>query len=267
MTEANRKTYIAGNWKMNKSRSEAKELVTAIAEGVKGKQSLPEIMVFPPFTSLDVARTAIGGSPVALGAQNLDDHDSGAYTGEVSANMLVDAGCSYVIIGHSERRQYYGETNQTVPLKVKAALNKGLVPVICVGELLDERENNLTDPVVKRQVGAAVQGLSQDELKKIIIAYEPVWAIGTGKVCESPEAARVISVIRASLKQFFEDKDGPNSVPILYGGSMNAKNADELLAQDEIDGGLIGGASLKAEDFLSIINSAAKRPRLSAAKA
>lgn len=267
MTETNRKTYIAGNWKMNKTRAEAKELVEAVVKGVKADAKLPEIIVFPPFTSLDVAFAAAHNSSIAVGAQNLDDHDSGAYTGEVSAKMLIDVGAKYVIIGHSERRQYYGETNQTVPLKVKAALTNGLIPVICVGELLDERENNLTDPVVKRQVGAAVSGLSQDELKKVIIAYEPVWAIGTGKVCESPEAARVISVIRQSLKQFFEDKDGPEAVPILYGGSMNAKNADELLAQDEIDGGLIGGASLKAEDFLSIISSACKRQRLSAAKA
>lgn len=267
MTEANRKTIIAGNWKMNKTRKEAKELVDGIVNGIKGEKELPEIVVFPPFTSLDVAVASASGSAVKVGGQNMDEHDSGAYTGEVSAKMLLDVGASYVIIGHSERRQYYGETNQSVPLKVKAALDSGLVPVICVGELLDERENNLTDPVVKRQVGAAVTGLTQDELLKVVIAYEPVWAIGTGKVCESQEAARVISLIRVTLKQFLEDKELSNRVPILYGGSMNAKNADELMAQDEIDGGLIGGASLKAEDFLSIIGSACDRPRLSAAKA
>ena len=180
--------------------------------------------------------------------------------------MLSDLGSTHVIIGHSERRLYFGETNQTVPLKVKAALDSGLVPVICVGELLDERENNLTDPVVKRQVGAAVSALSVSELQKIVIAYEPVWAIGTGKVCESVEAARVIAVIRKTLKEFLDNKDLSETIPILYGGSMSAKNADELLAQDEIDGGLIGGASLKADDFLSIIRSAAKRSRLSAAR-
>ncbi len=262
-----RQTIIAGNWKMNKLRAEAKELVDGIAQGVKGESVLPEIVVFPPFTSLDVAVSAASGSVVKVGAQNLDEHESGAYTGEVSAKMLVDAGCKYVIIGHSERRQYYGETNQSVPLKVKAALDQGLVPVICVGELLDERENNLTDPVVKRQVGAALTGLTLPELMKVVIAYEPVWAIGTGKTCEAKEASRVISVLRNTLKQFLEDKDDSDKVPILYGGSMNAKNADELLAEEQIDGGLIGGASLKPEDFLSIIKSASKRPRLSAAKA
>lgn len=258
----NRKTIIAGNWKMNKLRAEAKELVEAIVKGVPDEKQLPEIVLFPPFTSLDVVATASKGSPLKFGAQNLDNHESGAYTGEVSAKMLVDVACSYVLIGHSERRQYYGETNQSVPLKVKAALDNGLVPVICVGELLDERENNLTDPVVKRQVGAALAGLTQDEVSKVVIAYEPVWAIGTGKVCESQEAARVISVIRNTFKQFLEDKDLCQKIPILYGGSMNAKNADELLAQDEIDGGLIGGASLKSDEFLSIIKSACKRPRL-----
>lgn len=266
MTEA-RKTIIAGNWKMNKLRNEAKELVQAVVEGVKNEKSLPEIVVFPPFTSLDVVAAAAGKGPVKFGAQNLDEHESGAYTGEVSAKMLVDAGCTYVIIGHSERRQYYGETNQSVPLKVKAALDQGLVPVVCVGELLDERENSLTDPVVKRQVGAAISGLTQEELGKVVIAYEPVWAIGTGKTCEASEASRVISLIRNTLKQFLDNKDDSDKICILYGGSMNAKNADELLAENQIDGGLIGGASLKAEDFLSIIQSASKRPRLSAAKA
>ena len=262
-----RKTIIAGNWKMNKTRKEAKELLEAIVAGAKAETNLPEIVVFPPFTSLDVAATACSGSPVKFGGQNLDSHDAGAFTGEVSAPMLVDVGSTYVLIGHSERRQFYGENNQTVPLKVKMALDHKLTPIICVGELLDERENSLTDPVVKRQVGAAVAGLTQEELERVVFAYEPVWAIGTGKVCEATEAARVVSNIRKTLTQFWDDKDKVELVPVLYGGSMNAKNADELLAQDEIDGGLIGGASLKAEDFLSIIKSASKRPRLSAAKA
>lgn len=267
MTEANRKTIIAGNWKMNKLRKEAQELAETIVKGLGTEKNLPEILMCPPFSSLDVVSAAVKNSPVKVGGQNLDNHDSGAYTGEISARMLVDVGCTHVIIGHSERRQYYGESNQTVPLKVKAALDNGLIPVVCVGELLDERENSLTDPVVKRQTGAALQGLSQDEVVKVVIAYEPVWAIGTGKTCEAQEAARVISVIRNTLKQFLEDKDLSETIPILYGGSMNAKNADELLAQEQIDGGLIGGASLKAEDFLSIIKSASKRPRLSAASA
>ncbi|MBX9687297.1 MAG: triose-phosphate isomerase [Candidatus Obscuribacterales bacterium] len=260
-----RKTIIAGNWKMNKLRAEAGELVEAVVQGIKGLPAeSPEVIIFPPYTSLDVLAAATKGSKINFGAQNLDNHDSGAYTGEVSAKMLVDVGCKYVLIGHSERRQYYGETNQSVPLKVKAALDNGLVPVVCVGELLDERENELTDPVVKRQVGAALMGLTQEEIKKVVLAYEPVWAIGTGKVCESAEAARVIGLIRSSLKQFLEDKEIANQIPILYGGSMNAKNAEELLSKDEIDGGLIGGASLKADEFLTIIRAAAKRPRLAA---
>lgn len=267
MTEAKRKTVIAGNWKMNKTRKEAKELTDAVLKGMQKLENLPEVVLFPPFTCLDVVAGSAQNTAVKFGGQNLDSHDSGAFTGEISAPMLVDIGANYVIIGHSERRQFFGETNQTVPLKVKAALNHNLIPVICVGELLDERENNLTDPVVKRQVGAAVSGLSEAELQKIVIAYEPVWAIGTGKVCEAAEAARVIGVIRVTLKQFLTDKDMVQKIPILYGGSMNAKNADELLAQGEIDGGLIGGASLKADEFLSIIGSACKRSRLSVAKA
>lgn len=267
MSEGMRKTIIAGNWKMNKLRGEAKQLLEGIVAGIANEKNLPEIIVFPPFTSLDVAAGVCKGSAVRFGAQNIDEHESGAYTGEISAPMLVDAGATYVIIGHSERRQFYGETNQTVPLKVKMALDHKLTPIVCVGELLDERENNLTDPVVKRQVGAAVAGLSQEELQRVVIAYEPVWAIGTGKVCEATEAARVARNIRVTLKQFWDDKDKVELVPVLYGGSMNAKNADEILAQDDIDGGLIGGASLKAEDFLSIIKSASKRARLSASKA
>jgi len=267
MSKANRKTIIAGNWKMNKLRGEARELLDAVVKAVGDQKNLLEIVVFPPYTSLDVAATSLKDSPVKFGAQNMDNHDSGAYTGEVSAKMLTDIGATYVIIGHSERRMYFAETNQTVPLKVKAALDNGLVPVVCVGELLDERENNLTDPVVKRQVGAALTGLTPEELSKVVIAYEPVWAIGTGKVCESPEAARVIGLIRVTLKQFLDKQpELSDSIPILYGGSMNAKNADELLAQEEIDGGLIGGASLKVEDFHAIIQSASKRARLSAAR-
>lgn len=261
-----RKTIIAGNWKMNKTRSEAKELATAIAAGVKSIERMPEVVICPPFTSLDTAGAAIAGTQVKLGAQNLDHRPSGAFTGEVSAPMLIDSGATYVIIGHSERRQFFGETNQTVPLKVKAALDHKLTPIICVGELLDERENNLTDPVVKRQVGASINGLTEEEILAVVFAYEPVWAIGTGKTCEAAEAARVVALVRKTLVQFVKEKETTEKVPVLYGGSMNAGNADELLAQDEIDGGLIGGASLKPEDFLSIIKSAAKRPRLSAVK-
>lgn len=267
MSDKVRKTIIAGNWKMNKLRKEASELASALVAGTKGKENLPEIVLCPPFTCLDVVVAAAKGSQVKVGAQNVDHRDSGAFTGEVAPPMLVDCGATYVIIGHSERRQFFGETNQSVPLRVKAALNHGLTPIVCVGELLDERENELTDPVVKRQVGAAVNGLTEEEIVKLVFAYEPVWAIGTGKVCESKEAARVVALVRSTLKASFQNKDKAELVPVLYGGSMSAKNAEELLAQDEIDGGLIGGASLKADEFLEIINHACKRPRLSAAKA
>lgn len=267
MSDKVRKTIIAGNWKMNKLRKEASELASAIVAGTKGKENLPEIVLCPPFTSLDVVVASTKGSPVKAGAQNVDYRDSGAFTGEIAPPMIVDSGATYVIIGHSERRQFFGETNQTVPQRVKAALSHGLTPIVCVGELLDERENELTDPVVKRQVGAAITGLTEDEMLKLVFAYEPVWAIGTGKVCESKEAARVVALVRSTLKQSFQNKDASQQVPVLYGGSMNAKNAEELLAQDEIDGGLIGGAALKADEFLEIINHACKRPRLSAAKA
>ncbi|MBY0545729.1 MAG: triose-phosphate isomerase [Candidatus Obscuribacterales bacterium] len=267
MSDKVRKTIIAGNWKMNKLRKEASELASALVAGTKGKENLPEIVLCPPFTCLDVVVAAAKGSPVKVGAQNVDHRDSGAFTGEIAPPMLVDCGASYVIIGHSERRQFFGETNQTVPLRVKAALNHGLTPIVCVGELLDERENELTDPVVKRQVGAAVTGLTEEEILKLVFAYEPVWAIGTGKVCESKEAARVVALVRSTLKASFQNKETAEQVPVLYGGSMSAKNAEELLAQDEIDGGLIGGASLKADEFLEIINHACKRPRLSATKA
>ena len=259
MSDKKRKTIIAGNWKMNKLRQEAAELAAAIVTGAKGRENLPAIVLCPPFTSLDVVAAATKGSGIEVGAQNVDYRDSGAFTGEIAPNMLLDAGATCVLIGHSERRQFFGETNSTVPLKVKAALTHKLKPIVCVGELLDERESNLTDPVVKRQVGAAISGLSEDEIQSIIFAYEPVWAIGTGQVCEAAEAARVIGLIRTTLKQFFQDKDATQFISILYGGSMNAKNAAELLAQDEIDGGLIGGASLKADDFLEIIAAACKR--------
>lgn len=258
-----RQTIIAGNWKMNLNRSEAKQLTGAIFEGVKGQSDLPAIVLCPPFTSLEMVASIIDSNTVALGAQNMDYRDSGAFTGEVSPPMLLDLNVKYIIIGHSERRQIFGETNQTVNLKLKAALSHKLLPIVCVGETLDERENNLTDSVVSRQVVAALQGLTADELAPLVIAYEPVWAIGTGKVCEAMEANRVIRTIRQTLANS-TSQDLANRVPILYGGSVNSKNVDEQLIQSDIDGSLVGGASLKADEFLSIIASA-RRSRLKVA--
>lgn len=258
MAHPRRKTIIAGNWKMNKTRDEAKALVNALVSGLAGQKDLPEILVFPPFTALDAVCGVAAGSPVKVGAQNMDYRDAGAFTGEISPLMLIDLGLNHVLIGHSERRQFFGETNQTVPLKVKAALDKGLTPVICVGELLDERENNLTDPVVKRQVGAAVNGLTSEEVNKVVFAYEPVWAIGTGRVCEAGEAARVAQQIRHTLRQFMPAPYDPENVSVLYGGSVTAANAEEIIGQEPVDGALVGGASLKPDEFLTIVKSAKK---------
>lgn len=259
-----RQTIIAGNWKMNTNRAEAQALASAIFEGIKGQSDLPTIVLCPPFTGLETVGDAIDFKTVALGAQNMDHRDAGAFTGEVSPPMLLDLKVQYILIGHSERRQFFGETNQTVNLKLKAALQHKLVPIVCVGETLDERESNLTDSVVSRQVVAALQGFTPEELTPLVVAYEPVWAIGTGKVCEAMEANRVIRTIRQTLANS-TSQDLANKVPILYGGSVNSKNVDEQLIQSDIDGSLVGGASLKADEFLSIIASA-KKSRLKVAK-
>lgn len=263
MTTA-RKTIIAGNWKMNCTRSEAKELAAAIFNGVKDQSDLPAVVLCPTFTSLETVGSIIDFKDVLLGAQNMDHRDNGAFTGEISPPMLLDLKVQYIIIGHSERRQFFGETNTTVNLKLKAALQHQLVPIVCVGETLDERESNLTDSVVSRQVVAALQGITAAELAPLVVAYEPVWAIGTGKVCEAMEANRVIRVIRQTLANS-TTQELANKVPILYGGSVNSKNVDEQLLQSDIDGSLVGGAALKADEFLSII-AAARKSRLKVAK-
>jgi triosephosphate isomerase len=259
-----RQTIIAGNWKMNCTGAEAKALAAAISEGVKGQTDLPAIVLCPPFTNLETVGGVIDFNSVTLGAQNMDHRDSGAFTGEVSPPMLLELKVKYILIGHSERRQFFGETNQTVNLKLKAALQHKLIPIVCVGETPDERESNLTDSVVSRQVVAALQGLPPEELAPLVIAYEPVWAIGTGKVCEAMEANRVIRTIRQALANT-TSQELANKVPILYGGSVNSKNVDEQLIQSDIDGSLVGGASLKPDEFLSIIASA-KKSRLKVAK-
>lgn len=266
----NRKTIIAGNWKMHKTRAQARELTKAVVEAAKTEKSLPEIVLCPPFTSLtDVIETA-KGSVIQVGAQNMEHHDHGAYTGEISPVMLVDVGVKYVIIGHSERRQYFGESNSSVNHKLKAAIHHHLLPIVCVGESLDEREAGLTDSVVRRQVAAALADLTAERIAPLVIAYEPIWAIGTGKNCEAKEANRVAALIRATINELFHTKGEGKSVgegiPILYGGSVKPATADEQLEQPEVDGALVGGASLKVDEFMPIVRAGGKRVQLAAAK-
>jgi triosephosphate isomerase (TIM) len=258
-----RRVIIAGNWKMHKTRPEAHALAQQIKEGTAKMQNLPEIILVPPFTALQTVAEVIKGTSIALGAQNMDHHDSGAYTGEISPSMLKDLGVTYVLVGHSERRQFFGETNQSTNLRVKAALAHGIHPILCVGETLDERESELTDSVVSRQVAAGLAELTGDQLQTVIIAYEPVWAIGTGKNCDAAEADRVGKLIRNTISSLFAKSEKPvnaDTVPVLYGGSVKPSNiTDHLHEHLGIDGGLVGGASLKAEDFIPLIEAGAKR--------
>lgn len=245
-----RKPIIAGNWKMNKTPEEAAELVRELVPLVADAEA--EVVVCPPFVCLDAVRKEAAGSNIKLGAQNVHFEKSGAYTGEVSADMLLAMGVEYVIIGHSERRQYFGETDCTVNKRAKAALAAGLKPIICVGESLEEREKGVTNELVGMQTKLALQGIPAEEVDKVVIAYEPIWAIGTGKTATAAEANETIGAIRKAIAQVY-GAEVASKVRIQYGGSMNPKNASELMAQSEIDGGLIGGASLKAEDFSKVV--------------
>ena len=245
-----RKPIIAGNWKMNKTPAEAKELVAALVETVKGADC--DVVVCVPATNFAAVKEAAEGSNIKLGAQNVHFAASGAYTGELSADMLKACGVEYVVIGHSERRQYFGETDKTVNLRTKAAVAAGLIPIICVGEMKDEREAGYTDILVEYQTLMALHGLTNDEIKNVVIAYEPVWAIGTGLTATDEQANETIGVIRKAIERKY-GKDVADTVRIQYGGSMNPKNVKGLMAQPEIDGGLIGGASLKAPDFTAVV--------------
>ncbi len=247
-----RKTIIAGNWKMNKNHKEAAELARGIVECVGGETDV-EVAVCPTFTSLAAVSDVVAGTSVALGAQNMHWEESGAYTGEISANMLLTLGCRYVILGHSERRAYFGETDEIVTRKVKAAIAAGLTPIVCVGETKEQREEGVTEKVVEEQVNGAFKGLSADEFNDTVIAYEPVWAIGTGLTATAEQAQDVHLFIRGLLKGLFGEKVA-ETTRIQYGGSMKPGNAGELLAQPDIDGGLIGGAALKADSFEGIIH-------------
>ena len=255
MNKALRKAVIAGNWKMNKTPAEAKELLDAIKPLVKDADC--DVVACVPFVDLSVALEATAGSNVKVGAENCHWEPSGAYTGEISAPMLAAMQVPYVIIGHSERRTYFGETDVTVNKRVKAALANGLTVILCVGEYLEQREQGVTGEVVALQTKIDLQGVSAEELKRVIIAYEPVWAIGTGKTATAAQANEVCALIRATIADLYSKADA-DALTIQYGGSMNAKNAEELLDQPDVDGGLIGGASLKADQFAIIVDAASK---------
>lgn len=244
---------IAGNWKMNMTPSETKRFLEDLVPALKGAKHT--IMVFPPFPCLQAAAAALEGSKVILGAQNLHHEEKGAFTGEVSAAMLADSGCDAVILGHSERRQHFKETNNAINLKIRRALRSGLQPVLCVGETDKQRESGETEEVLREQLNGCLKDLPKDEVKGIIIAYEPVWAIGTGKTATPDIAQETHAFIRSSLEKLFS-KATAKAIPLLYGGSMKPDNAKALLSEPDIDGGLIGGASLDKEDFLAIIRAA-----------
>ncbi|MDR1906532.1 MAG: triose-phosphate isomerase [Clostridiales bacterium] len=241
---------IAGNWKMNNTIKETKALLKELIPLVKDAKA--EVAVCVPYTSIAAAGRLIKGTNIKLGAENVHWSDKGAFTGEISADMLKELKVEYVIVGHSERRQYFGETDETVNKRAKAALGRKLKPIICVGELLSERESGQTDNVVIRQTKGAFEGIDKADLADIVIAYEPVWAIGTGKTATADDADKTISVIRNTIGEIY-GKAAASTIRIQYGGSMNAKNVAELMSKPNIDGGLIGGASLKAEDFKNVV--------------
>ncbi|MGN1097381.1 MAG: triose-phosphate isomerase [Clostridia bacterium] len=247
------KYIIAGNWKMNKLPSETCAYVKEVAEATKGAQCA--VVCCTPFVNLSEAVKGAEGTHVEIGAENLHFEDKGAFTGEVSADMLLDLGVKYVIIGHSERRQYFAETDETVNLKVRKALEKGLIPILCVGESLEQREAGITMDLITIQIKKAFAGVSAEDAKKVVVAYEPIWAIGTGKTATADQAEEVCGAIRKVLAGLYDEATAAE-ITIQYGGSMNAKNAAELLAKPNIDGGLIGGASLKSADFAQIVEAA-----------
>ncbi|MFR2944971.1 MAG: triose-phosphate isomerase [Lachnospiraceae bacterium] len=244
-----RKAIIAGNWKMNNTASEGVALVKAIAPLVT--EATCDVVVCVPAIDIPAVSEALKGTNIRLGAENVHFAEKGAYTGEISAAMLKEYGVEYVIIGHSERRQYFGETDETVNKRTLTALTAGLTPIVCVGETLEERETGKTEAVLHRQLEEGLKGV--EDITKLVVAYEPVWAIGTGKTATAAQANETIGYIRKTLGELFCEKCAAK-VRIQYGGSMNAGNCKELMAQEEIDGGLIGGASLKAPDFSAIVN-------------
>ncbi len=248
-----RRRIIAGNWKMNKTRDEAVDLVEDLKESLADAGDV-EVVVCPPFTALDAVREALRGSNIEIGAQNMHWEEEGAFTGEVSPLMLKSLGCMYVILGHSERRTYFGETDESVNRKVKSAMANGLLPIICVGETLEEREGGKTEEVVVRQTKAALAGVKTNGAERIVMAYEPVWAIGTGRTASVDEANRMIRIIRQAVAEVFNERIA-QEVRIQYGGSVKPQNIADFLGQPEIDGALVGGASLDAGSFADIIKA------------
>jgi triosephosphate isomerase len=246
-----RKPIIAGNWKMNKTIPEAKTLVSGMVSKLAGFNDV-EVVFCPPFTALSTVKELVKGTPYGVGAQDLYWKEQGAFTGEVSPLMLKDIGCDYVIIGHSERRQYFGETDTTVNQKVKAALAVGIKPIICVGETLAEREAGETDALIKRQTEKALEGIETSAIPSIVIAYEPIWAIGTGKSSSASDANQVTGLIRSTVAKMF-GKAVADQMRIQYGGSVKPENIKEYMSQPEIDGALVGGASLEVESFNKLI--------------
>ena len=255
MNKSVRKAVIAGNWKMNKTPAETTEIINAMKPLVKDADC--SVVLCVPYVDIHAALTAAEGSNIEIGAENCHWEKSGAYTGEISADMLTAMGVKYVITGHSERRQYFGETDITVNKRTLAAVNAGLTAIVCVGETLEQREQGITAELVAMQTKIALGGISKEQLDKIIIAYEPVWAIGTGKTATADQAEEVCAVIRETIAKVY-DNEAAEALTIQYGGSMNAANADELVSKVNVDGGLIGGASLKAEDFSIIVKAASK---------
>jgi len=256
MASTTRRPIIAGNWKMFKTTPEAAAFTEALQKRVqaKPKDSLPEIILCVPYTALTTVYDSVQrlGASFEVAAQNMDHHDNGAYTGEISPLMLLDLNIRWVVIGHSERRQYFNETDETVAAKTVTALRYGMTPIVCVGELLQEREANLTDRVIEQQIRAVLEQLSPEDYAKVVFAYEPVWAIGTGKVCEADEANRVCKLIR----QLIAESGPAEQTRILYGGSVKPDNTAGLMGQSDIDGGLVGGASLEPDSFFGIIDRA-----------
>ncbi len=250
-----RKLIIAGNWKMNNDLNQSEKLIVELKNLLQNEKPNCDVIICPPFTSLSEASKLIKGSIIKLGAQNMHFEDSGAFTGEVSAPMLKSVGCEYVILGHSERRTIFGETDELINKKIKKALSAGLKPIFCVGELLEEREKGSTNDVVKRQVLKGLDGVSANDMTKLIIAYEPVWAIGTGKTATPAQAQEVHEFIRDLIEVNYS-LEVANELTIQYGGSVKPENAKELISQKDIDGALVGGACLKADSFMGIIKGA-----------
>jgi len=249
-----RRKFVCGNWKMHKTGAEARSLVREVRAGAEALAATVDVAVAPPFTALFAAAAELQGSRIGLAAQNVHFEPQGAYTGEVSAPMLAEVGCRFVLVGHSERRQLFGETDESAGRKVKASLAAGLSPILCVGETLPEREAGRTLEVVSRQVRAGLAGLSPAEVGKTTLAYEPVWAIGTGRTATAAQAQEVHAAVRAILRELAGA--GADGIRIQYGGSVKPENAAELMAQPDVDGALVGGASLKAADFVQIVKGA-----------